>query len=544
VDGVTYTTSNSIATFTTTNAVGCDNVATLNLTINNSTASTDTQVACDSYTWVDGVTYTSSNSIATFTTTNGAGCDNVATLNLTINNSTVSTDTQVACDSYTWVDGVTYIASNSTATFTTTNASGCDNLATLNLTINNSTVSTDTQVACDSYTWVDGITYTASNSTATFTTTNAAGCDNVATLNLTINNSATSTDTQVAIDTYTWIDGNTYTANNSTATFMTTTVAGCDSLITLNLIVNTTTSSTDVQTGCDSYTWLDGVTYTIDNSTATVILTNMAGVDSVITLNLTINNSTVSTDTQVACDSYTWIDGNTYTGSNDTSTFIITNAVGCDSLVTLDLTINTSDATTDVITECDSLTWIDGITYTISNTIATHVLTNLAGCDSIITLDLTITDIDVSTTESNLVISANNTTASNYQWINCNDNSLMIGETYTTFTATEDGEYAVVITKGSCSDTSDCVTIAGVGINEKSVLDVSIYPNPNKGEFTIQTLNGTGLVNIYTIDGKFITSVKIIDSNQLISLGDFERGVYFVNIIGISSQKTIRLVVD
>ena len=72
----------------------------------------------------------------------------------------------------------------------------------------------------------------------------------------------------------------------------------------------------------------------------------------------------VIVDTITACDSYTWIDGNTYTASNNTATYTLTNAAGCDSVVTLDLTINSSNTGTDVITACDSYTWIDGNTYT------------------------------------------------------------------------------------------------------------------------------------------------------------------------------------
>jgi hypothetical protein len=83
-------------------------------------------------------------------------------------------------------DGNPYTASNNTATYIYTNAAGCDSTVTLDLTINNSTTSTDTYVACEPYTWLDGVTYTTSNSTATFTSTNAAGCTNVATLDLTI----------------------------------------------------------------------------------------------------------------------------------------------------------------------------------------------------------------------------------------------------------------------------------------------------------------------------------------------------------------------
>ena len=109
-------------------------------------------------------------------------------------------------------------------------------------------------------------------------------------------------------------------------------------------------------------------------------LTNSSGCDSVAILNLTINNSTTGTDVITACDNYTWIDGNTYTSSNNTATHTLTNAAGCDSIVTIDLTINYSTFGTDVITACDTYTWIDGNTYTASATIpATHVLSNAAG---------------------------------------------------------------------------------------------------------------------------------------------------------------------
>ena len=107
-----------------------------------------------------------------------------------------------------------------------------------------------------------------------------------------------------------------------------------------------------------------------------------------VTLDLTIGNSNTGTDTQTSCDTYTWIDGNTYTTSNNSATWILTNAAGCDSTVTLDLTITNSNSGTDVKTSCDSYTWIDGNTYTYSNNSATWILTNAAGCDSTVTLIL------------------------------------------------------------------------------------------------------------------------------------------------------------
>ena len=168
---------------------GCEGpTGTVSLIINNITTGVDVQIACDSYTWIDGNTYTSSNNTATHTLTNSLGCDSVVTLDLTINNSTTGVDVQIACDSYTWIDGNTYTSSNNTATHTLTTSSGCDSVVTLNLTINNSTTGMDIQIACDSYTWIDGNTYTSSNNTATYILTNSLGCDSVVTLNLIITN--------------------------------------------------------------------------------------------------------------------------------------------------------------------------------------------------------------------------------------------------------------------------------------------------------------------------------------------------------------------
>ena len=116
--------------------------------------------------------------------------------------------------------------------------------------------------------------------------------------------------------------------------------SGCDSTVILDLTITNSNAGTDIQTVCDSYTWIDGNTYTESNNTATWILTNTSGCDSTVTLDLTITNSNTGIDTQVACDSYTWIDGNTYTSSNNTATWNLINTSGCDSTVTLDLTIN------------------------------------------------------------------------------------------------------------------------------------------------------------------------------------------------------------
>jgi hypothetical protein len=63
------------------------------------------------------------------------------------------TETITACGSYTWHDS-TYTASINTATWTGVNAAGCDSVVTLNLTINTTTTSSSTIANCGSYNWI------------------------------------------------------------------------------------------------------------------------------------------------------------------------------------------------------------------------------------------------------------------------------------------------------------------------------------------------------------------------------------------------------
>ena len=109
--------------------------------------------------------------------------------------------------SYLWSTGETTatinVSPNQTTTYTctvTTNGVSCSSNYTI--TVNNSSASTNIVTAFDSFTWLDGNTYTASNNTATYTTTNAAGCDSVISLNLTITPSSPTLALQVFLDGY------------------------------------------------------------------------------------------------------------------------------------------------------------------------------------------------------------------------------------------------------------------------------------------------------------------------------------------------------
>ena len=139
-------------------------------------------------------------------------------------------------------------------------------------------------------------------------------------------------------------------------------------------------------TACGLYLW-HGTTYT-ESGNYTITVPQSNGCDSVLTLHLTINNPQTENIEATACDSYEW-NGDTYTESGTyDKTFTASN--GCDSVVTLHLTINHPQTGLAEATACDSYDW-DGQTYTESGTYG-KTFTASNGCDSVVTLHLTINE--------------------------------------------------------------------------------------------------------------------------------------------------------
>jgi hypothetical protein len=408
-----------------------------------------------------------------------------------------------------------------------------------------STFASDTQSACDNFVWIDGNSYTASNNTATWTIPNAQGCDSIITLDLTMYYSNTGIDTQVACDSYTWIDGNTYTASNNTATWVLNNVIGCDSLITLDLTIFYSNTGTDTKFACDSFTWIDGNTYTSSNNTATWALNNVVGCDSIVTLDLTLGNTFSGTDVVTACDDFTWIDGNTYTSNNNTATSSFINASGCETTMTLDLTILNSNSGVDTQTACDSYTWIDGNTYTSNNNTATWTLSNISGCDSIVTLDLTINSVnDTSVSIDGGTLTANNNLAT-YQWIDCDDNyDEIAGETSQSFLPAINGNYAVVLTENGCTDTSSCIFINALSIETNNgLLDFNVYPNPTRKELNIafDTQIENVELRIFNAMGQLVSENTFVNQKLLQVFLPEPNGVYAVELSTEKGKSTFQV---
>jgi len=229
-NGATYTTSGIYNNYST-NGVGCIDTATLNLTINFSNNSMVAQTSCNSYTW-NGNTYTTSGAYYHYAT-GTSGCADTSTLLLTINNSLNTVQSQTACNSYTW-NGNTY-TSNGTYYYYTNNNYGCQDTAILNLTLTHSNNTLSFAMACNSHSWYGNI-YSTSGTYYHYST-GGNGCADTATLMLTVNYASSSITNIVSGGSYTWNANNVTYSVSGVYSATLTNAANCDSILTLNLTI-------------------------------------------------------------------------------------------------------------------------------------------------------------------------------------------------------------------------------------------------------------------------------------------------------------------
>jgi hypothetical protein len=304
-------------------------------------------------------------------------------------------------------------------------------------------------------------------------------------------------------------------------------------VITVELTVINSSASSLTETACDSYVSPSGKTWTVSGTYLDTI-PNAAGCDSVITVELTVINSSASSLTETACDSYVSPSGKTWTTSGnyiDT----IPNAAGCDSVISIDLTVNLSYSEEIHDTICNGESYAFNGKEITDEGQYTDTLTSISGCDSIVVLHLMVHVIDTSITVDEHILTANETDAM-YQWL-LNGNAID-GATAQSFTVTETGSYAVVITKNDCVDTSGYYQIQVVtGLSNISFgSDMTVYPNPTKGAVKIDLGAEYQAVSVklYTISGKLVSFNEYRACREIDYQIDGDKGVYFIQ---ISSDK-------
>lgn len=214
------------------------------------------------------------------------------------------------------------------------------------------------------------------------------------------------------------------------------------------------------------------------------------------------------------------------------------------SIIAVNINVPSADSTTTNLYICsgDSILY-NGIYYSSATTIIDST-TNVSGCDSISFTNI-IPSLIPTTTLSGETLSST-ITGDSYQWVDCDNNyTPIVGETSSSFTAINNGSYAVVVTTNGCSDTSACMPVNSTGIQDNNLNQgFTFYPNPSDGELTLQIINAVNpyLIEVYNVNGQLVYSRKETLSKTSIDVSRFNSGLYFMTLTNDNLNQRIKFI--
>ncbi|MEI7802031.1 MAG: sulfatase-like hydrolase/transferase [Bacteroidota bacterium] len=154
---------------------------------------------------------------------------------------------------------------------------------------------------------------------------------------------------------------------------------------------------------------------------------------------------------------------------------------------------------------------------------------SVSGCDSVFSLELSVTDLNAFIHKSNDTLFANG--IGNIQWIKCNG-TIIPGATDSVFVPVSSGSFAAIFSNGTCLDTTACRNVVING-NENILTgnEFSIFPNPSNNQLTVNcNLQLESIISIKDILGRELLHLVLSHESTLIDLQTFSSGIYFISL--------------
>lgn len=322
---------------------------------------------------------------------------------------------------------------------------------------------------------------------------------------------------------------------------------GCDTIISLSLNVTPPISTALGVTICEG----DFFNYNGQQLTSAGLypftFVSQEGCDSIVTINLSVLPAVRTFLTVEECGSQYLFFNELLTESGNYS-FVLENASsnGCDSVIELSLTLFPSgEATLIEASICEGEVYqFGGFELTQAGTY-TDSLQNISGCDSLVVLNLNVITLSVELIEFEGNLVASSIQGATYQWIDCSTQQVIAGANLSTFTPTTTGSYAVIITLNGCSITSECKTT--VVVNDSEVRDiefiVTVFPNPASDyiniAFNIDSTTDTEIL-LLNLVGKPVMRQRIGSGQRVttLSTGGLPSGQYILQVLNSTITRT------
>ena len=313
-----------------------------------------------------------------------------------------------------------------------------------------------------------------------------------------------------------WNDGNTTNPRTITLTQDTTLTANFERAVYTQEIHHAI---------CEGSVYTENGFNVSEPGTYTQNLQTVNGCDSIVTLTLTVNPVESTTLSAAICEGTTYTENGFNVSEAGTYTQNLQTINGCDSVVTLTLTVNPVESTTLSAAICEGTSYTDnGFNVSEAGTY-TQNLQTVNGCDSIVTLNLTIN------LTYNITIDA----------------SINEGETYEEngFSESEAGTYVHTLqAENGCDSVITLNLTVNSSLNDvvANAIEVSLYPNPARAYtmLKVEDLKEQTPVYLFDIQGRKLKEyiMNIGQETLQIDLGDLPKGVYTV-MLGNTTKKLI-----
>lgn len=210
-------------------------------------------------------------------------------------------------------------------------------------------------------------------------------------------------------------------------------------------------------------------------------------------------------------------------GSSGNYQGLFTAANGCDSLVSLDLIVRSLNRDSLSVNACDSYQLPSGVLVQQSG-LYYDTLSSFQACDSIIITNLILDSLNtqVAITITGGVAMAMDTNAT-YQWFDCDLQQILVGETNRSLITPYPGNFAVILNKGACTDTSECFFLSDMNLEAYHGARLEVYPNPSSSKVYFSQY--VKEAKLFSLEGRFIENVE----GRELDLSPLSPGLYHLN---------------
>ncbi len=500
-DGETYSEGNSNYSTSSTyidvyeTVAGCDSTVTTSLIVFDNFNSSNTIQIPEGESYFEGDSeYTSSGTYTNlYQTING--CDSLVTTILTVNEVYQTTNTISLCEGESYSEGDSEYTVSGTYQDLYTSVLGTDSLAITALTINPVYLFTTDAAICDGETYSEGNSNYSTSGTYIDLYETVAGCDSTITTSLIVFDNFNSTNTIQIPEGESYFEGDAEYTSSGTFTDLYQTINGCDSLVTTILTVNEVYQTTNTISLCEGESYSEGDSEYTESGTYQDLYASVLGTDSLVITELSINPVYLFTNDAAICDGETYSEGNSNYSTSGTYIDIYETVAGCDSTITTSLTVFDNFNSTNTVQIPEGESYFEGDSEYTSSGTYTDLYQTINGCDSLVTIILTVNEVYQTTNTISL----------------CEGESYSEGDSEYTESGTYQDLYTSVLGTDSLVITALTINPVYLFTNDAAICDGETYSEGNSNYST----SGTYIDVYETVagcDSTITTSLTVFDN--------------------------------